>query len=225
MKRKTIILFILIGVSLFGFSQTEDWANFSRYAAANASIEKSPRIVFMGNSLTDGWGSTHPEFFESNNFACRGISGQVTAQMLVRFRADVVDLHPQKVVILAGTNDIAQNPYHVAFDRIIGNIRSMCDIALANGIEPVLCTVLPCNLFYWNPGFNPAEKIREYNDLIRALAVEKNLMLVDFFPLLRDENDGMPLRYSADGVHPNSEGYDIMEDLLRRLGLLEVGEN
>lgn len=211
------ILFCALTVFTFlpNYAQSpinNDWAQFSRYSELNQTAD--PEIVFIGNSLTDGWGALHPEFFTMHNFACRGISGQVTAQMLVRFRSDVVDLHPKKVVILAGTNDIAQNPYHVAFSHIISNIHSMCDIARQNGIEPVLCTVLPCASFYWNQSFDPREQIRTLNEQISALASEQGIILVDYYSTMKNEYDGLRSEFTEDGVHPNSDGYDVMENIL-----------
>jgi len=122
---KKLILLIALALPALLTAQQRDWANYGRYAEANAQLTTPPAVVFMGNSITDGWDNAHPEFFTANNFACRGIGGQVTGQMLCRFRADVINLHPQAVVILAGTNDLAQNNGPIATQHIVENIMSM----------------------------------------------------------------------------------------------------
>ena len=140
---KKLILLIALALPALLTAQQRDWANYGRYAEANAQLTTPPAVVFMGNSITDGWDNAHPEFFTANNFACRGIGGQVTGQMLCRFRADVINLHPQAVVILAGTNDLAQNNGPIATQHIVENIISMAELAMAAGIRPIICSVLP----------------------------------------------------------------------------------
>ena len=147
MKKLFFTVLALAGL-LCAAAQTQDWANFGRFEQANGQV-RNPKVVLMGNSITDGWDNAHPEFFTANNFACRGIGGQVTGQMLCRFRADVINLHPQAVVILAGTNDLAQNNGPIATQHIVENIISMAELAMAAGIRPIICSVLPAGKYPW----------------------------------------------------------------------------
>lgn len=196
------------------FSQQNDWAQFGRYAEANKSVRTPTRVVFMGNSITDGWWNTDSLFFQNNRYIGRGIGGQTTAQMLVRFRADVIDLQPKAVVILAGTNDIAQNNGYIAPENILGNIISMAELAKANNIDVVLCSILPAYEYGWRKGLEPAGKIIALNKMIKEYADRHNLTYVDYHSALKDERNGLPEKYSKDGVHPTMEGYKIMEHLI-----------
>ncbi|KKB49685.1 MAG: SGNH/GDSL hydrolase family protein [Parabacteroides gordonii] len=196
------------------FSQQNDWAQFGRYAEANKSVETPTRVVFMGNSITDGWWNTDSLFFKNNRYIGRGIGGQTTAQMLVRFRADVIDLQPKAVVILAGTNDIAQNNGYIAPENILGNIISMAELAKANNIDVVLCSILPAYEYGWRKGLEPADKIIALNKMIKEYADRHNLTYVDYHSALKDARNGLPEKYSKDGVHPTMEGYKIMERLI-----------
>lgn len=196
------------------FSQQNDWAQFGRYAEANKSVKTPTRVVFMGNSITDGWWNTDSLFFENNRYVGRGISGQTTAQMLVRFRADVIDLQPKAVVILAGTNDIAQNNGYIAPENILGNIISMAELAKANNIDVILCSILPAYEYGWRKGLEPADKIIALNKMIKDYADRHNLAYVDYHSALKEERNGLPEKYSKDGVHPTMEGYKIMERLI-----------
>lgn len=196
------------------FSQQNDWAQFGRYAEANKSVETPTRVVFMGNSITDGWWNTDSLFFQNNRYIGRGIGGQTTAQMLVRFRADVIDLQPKAVVILAGTNDIAQNNGYIAPENILGNIISMVELAKANNIDVVLCSILPAYEYGWRKGLEPADKIIALNKMIKEYADRHNLTYVDYHSALKDARNGLPEKYSKDGVHPTMEGYKIMERLI-----------
>lgn len=196
------------------FSQQNDWAQFGRYAEANKSVEIPTRVVFMGNSITDGWWNTDSLFFKNNRYIGRGIGGQTTAQMLVRFRADVIDLQPKAVVILAGTNDIAQNNGYIAPENILGNIISMAELAKANNIDVVLCSILPAYEYGWRKGLEPADKIIALNKMIKEYADRHNLTYVDYHSALKDARNGLPEKYSKDGVHPTMEGYKIMERLI-----------
>lgn len=196
------------------FSQQNDWAQFGRYAEANKSVETPTRVVFMGNSITDGWWNTDSLFFKNNRYIGRGIGGQTTAQMLVRFRADVIDLQPKAVVILAGTNDIAQNNGYIAPENILGNIISMTELAKANNIDVVLCSILPAYEYGWRKGLEPADKIIALNKMIKEYADRHNLTYVDYHSALKDARNGLPEKYSKDGVHPTMDGYKIMERLI-----------
>ena len=148
-KALLITLIFAAGMTAAAQSAPKDWAKFYRYEQANDTISLPPRVVFIGDSITDNWARKDGEFFSSNNFAGRGISGQTTSHMLVRFRRDVIDLKPEYVVILAGTNDIALNNGLISLENIMGNIQSMCELAIQNDIKPVLGSVLPADKFPW----------------------------------------------------------------------------
>jgi len=194
-----------------------DWGNLGRYLKENQELAgktTNQAVVFYGNSITENWKRFDNKFFEDNQFIGRGISGQTTSQMLVRFRQDVVNLKPSAVVILAGTNDIAENTGPISVENIAGNIISMAEIAQANGIKPVLCAVLPVYQYSWNKTVEPVGKIRLLNQLLQKYAQEKHLSFVDLYTPFVDERGGLPEKYSFDGVHPNAEGYKIMEQLV-----------
>ena len=176
--KKTLLILIttLIGIS----SYAQDWAKFGRYEAANDTVKVRPRAVFMGDSITDNWAKKDMDFFTSNNFVGRGISGQTTSHMLVRFRRDVVDLNPKYVVIMAGTNDIALNNGEISHENILGNIISMCEIAKANKIKPILCSVLPADRFRWRPQLTPAEDLVKLNKMIQEYAKSARIPYVDY---------------------------------------------
>jgi lysophospholipase L1-like esterase len=167
----------------------------------------------MGNSITDSWIKAFPEYFSDNNYIDRGISGQTTPQMLVRFRADVINLKPVLVTILAGVNDIAGNTGPSTFEMIIDNISSMTELAKSNGIKVILCSVLPAYDFPWKPGSYPAEKIVELNKMIKKYADSHEIFYLDYYPSMVDSRKGMKVEYSEDGVHPNQAGYKVMMDL------------
>lgn len=212
MKRILLsLLFVAIAATLLAQS---DWAQHDRYAANNDSITARPKAVFMGNSITDNWAKFHPEFFKNNDFIGRGISGQVTSQMLCRFQSDVIELRPKIVVIMAGTNDIAQNNGYIAHEHILQNIQSMCELAKQNKIRPVLCSCLPAAAFKWRPEMKPAEDIKRLNEMIKAYAKANKITYIDYHSALVDERGGLPQQYAKDGVHPNLEAYAIMEKIL-----------
>lgn len=224
MKRLSFIAFILIVMSSFLYAQdNQDWANLKRFQEENKKLGKqtpdsySPRVVFMGNSITEGWLGQSPEYFTKNtSYINRGISGQTSPQMLLRFRQDVVQLEPNVVVILAGTNDIAGNTGPSTLEMIQNNIASMCEIAEANGIDVVLCSILPAYDFLWKTGLEPADKIKKMNQWIKEYASVNEWMYVDYYSALVDERGGLPSKYSGDGVHPNKAGYAIMERILEQ---------
>lgn len=212
---KKVLLVMCAALPLFAAAQPSDWANYGRYAEANAQLATNPDVVFMGNSITDGWDDSHPEFFSDNNFACRGISGQVTGQMLCRFRADVINLHPKAVVILAGTNDLALNNGPIEIPHIAENIISMAELALAAGIRPILCSVLPAGEYHWRPQVEDVPgKIRALNKLVREYAEERGIEWVDYHPDMATEEGALRPEYTYDGVHPTRQGYDVMERIL-----------
>lgn len=211
MKKIATIIICLFCIST---AYAQDWAQFNRYAEANKEVSTRPAAVLMGDSITDGWASSDPGFFSENNFIGRGISGQTTSHMLVRFRRDVVDHSPKYVVILAGTNDIALNNGEISLENTLGNIISMCEIAEANGIKPVICSVLPADRFYWRPGVKPADDIVRLNEMLKEYAEAERYKYVDYHSILKDENNALPKIHAEDGVHPNLDCYKIMEQIL-----------
>lgn len=197
-------------------AQNADWARFGTYAEANSSVTVKPKAVLLGDSITEGWARQDPDFFTKNNFLGRGISGQTTSQILVRMRPDVVNLHPKYVVILCGINDIALNDGHaVDVEAAVGSIKSMCDIARANKIKPILCSLLPSYKFHWRPSVTDCyEKVLQFNELLKSYAKEQHLKYVDYFTLLSGEDGKIRPEYSKDTVHPTLEGFKAMEGYL-----------
>lgn len=213
MKKCLVLAMCTLATSSL-FSQQKDWAQFGRYAEANKSVKTPTRVVFMGNSITDGWWRADSLFFKDNQYIGRGIGGQTTSEMLVRFRADVINLQPKAVVILAGTNDIAQNNGYISPENILGNIISMAELAKANKIDVVLCSILPAYEYGWRKELEPADKIIELNKMIKAYADQNKLTYVDYHSALKDERNGLPEKYSKDGVHPTMDGYKVMESII-----------
>ena len=203
-------------MSFFGFSQ--DWFGFNRFKADNARIKTSrnyPKVVFMGNSITENWAYYHPNFFSDNNFCGRGISGQTSSQMLVRFTADVVELHPKAVVIMAGTNDVAHNDFYVEPEKVVENIIAMCNLAKANGIIPIITSIPPCSEFPWRKEIlNPGQTIVNINKSLKEYADKNGIVYVDYHAALADENLGLPKTLSGDGCHPNPDTYFTMEEMV-----------
>jgi lysophospholipase L1-like esterase len=212
MKKLVLVSLLLVAVGLF--AETKDWAQFERYESKNKALVERPDVVFMGNSITDCWADTVPAFFADNNFVGRGISGQVSSQMLVRFQEDVINLHPKVVVICCGTNDIAQNNGYISLEHILMNIKSMCELARANKIKPIVCSTLPAKGFKWRPEMKPANDIIRLNEMIKEYTKENKIPYVDYHSALKDEENGLPLKYSKDGVHPNAQGYAVMEGVI-----------
>ena len=210
------LLLILTCILLFQQAHAQDdWANIGRYAQANSEMTVRPKAVFMGDSITQCWYDADPSFFNDNNFACRGISGQTTSHMLVRMRKDVVDLHPKYVVILAGTNDIAKNNGFIVVDDIYGNIVSMCEIAKANKVKPVICSVLPVKQYKWRPEVTDcAERIIRLNAMLEDYAKASRCIYVDYHSVMKDDENGLPQKWSYDGVHLNGDGYDVIEKII-----------
>jgi lysophospholipase L1-like esterase len=216
MKISTLtFITILISIFTVQLSLAQDWANLERFKEDNAQLKvhsvNLDGVVFMGNSITQGWLQDSLSFFYTKSYINRGISGQTTPQMLIRFRADVVDLEPSVVVILAGINDIAGNTGPSTIKMIVDNISSMVEIAMANEISVVLCSVLPALDFPWNPGMNPSPKVIKLNALLKDYADENKLVYLDYYTSMVDEQQGLKKEYTYDGVHPNKEGYRVME--------------
>lgn len=216
MQMRRYLLLILTCILIFQQAHAQDdWANIGRYAQANSEMTVRPKAVFMGDSITQCWYDADPSFFNDNNFACRGISGQTTSHMLVRMRKDVVDLHPKYVVILAGTNDIAKNNGFIEVDDIYGNIVSMCEIAKANKVKPVICSVLPVKQYKWRPEVTDcAERIIRLNAMLEDYAKASRCIYVDYHSVMKDDENGLPQKWSYDGVHLNGDGYDVIEKII-----------
>lgn len=208
---------LLFALFIAGFTFAQDWANTSRFKDENAKLAPPAsgenRIVFMGNSITEGWIRTCPDYFTGKPYVNRGISGQTTPQMLVRFRPDVINMKPALVVILAGTNDIAGNTGPSTLEMILDNLISMAELAKANNIKVVLSSVLPAFDYPWKPGLEPAPKIIKLNEMIKNYAEKNNIVYLDYFSSMVDERNGLKKELSGDGVHPNLAGYKIMEPL------------
>ena len=220
MKNLKFLFTLFISMLLFGSTYAQDWANTDRFKNENAKLEApSPgenRIVFMGNSITEGWIRIRPGFFSGNSYVNRGISGQTTPQMLVRFRPDVINLKPAVVVILAGTNDIAGNTGPSTLEEIMDNLISMAELAKANNIKVVLSSVLPAFDYPWKPGLKPAEKIIKLNGMIKNYAEKNNIVYLDYFSSMVDDRNGLKKEYTNDGVHPTEAGYKVMEPLVQK---------
>lgn len=203
---------------LLNTSSAQDWANLNRYQKENSILKvpssKEHRVVFMGNSITEVWLQQRPEFFANKAYVNRGISGQTTSQMLLRFRQDVINLKPSLVVILAGINDIAGNTGPATTEMIFDNIVSMAELSKVNNIKVILCSVLPATEFSWRKGIEPAEKIIKLNTLLKNYAQEHNLVYVDYHAKMTDTSNGLKKELGSDSVHPNIAGYMVMEPLL-----------
>jgi lysophospholipase L1-like esterase len=195
-----------------------DWANLGRFREDNKKIglpaPDEKRVVFMGNSITIGWIDMVPWFFEGKCYINRGISGQTTPQMLVRFRPDVINLKPSVVVILAGINDIAGNTGPSTLEMIEDNLAGMTEMAQANNIQVILSSVLPAYDFPWRPGMQPAEKVIQLNTWIKKYAETHACIYVDYFSAMADKRNGLKAELTYDGVHPNKAGYLIMQPLV-----------
>jgi len=198
----------------------DDWASLARYREANAHLGPprpgEQRVVFYGNSITDGWARYFGTMFPNKPYVGRGIGGQTTPQMLVRFRQDVIALHPAVVVILAGTNDIAGNTGPSTQAMIEDNLISMVELARANGISVVLSSVLPAYDYRWRPGLEPAGKIVALNSWMKDYASTHDVVYLDYHSAMADERLGLRPELSEDGVHPNEAGYRIMAPLVER---------
>ena len=218
MKIIKITLNILFIFFLLEPSYAQDWANLNRYQEENSELSLptsgDTRVVFMGNSITERWMKNRPDFFSNNPYVNRGIAGQTSPQMLLRFRQDVIDLKPTAVVILAGTNDIAGNTGPSTIAMIVDNIVSMVELAKANNIEVIMCSVLPADDYFWRKGLEPAEKIVSLNALLKAYATKHSITYVDYFSAMVNESNGLKKELGTDGVHPNIAGYLIMEPLI-----------
>lgn len=197
-----------------------DWPNLARYHDENAKVpppvHKEQRVVFMGDSITDIWGRSVGEFFPGKPYINRGISGQTTPQMLIRFRPDVIALKPKAVVINAGINDIAGNTGPTTLAAIEDNLMSMCDLARFNGIRVVLASVTPAKAFGWRKGVDPRQEIRDLNTWMKSYSAKNGIVFLDYYSALVDSDGGMREGLSSDGVHPTAAGYAIMGPLAEK---------
>jgi lysophospholipase L1-like esterase len=195
-----------------------DWANLGRYNRDNSLLTNSKdtegRVVFMGDSITDAWGRSRGVFFPGKPYVNRGISGQTTPQMLIRFRPDVIALKPKVVVILAGTNDIAGNTGPESLEEIEGNLQSMAELAKVNGIRVVLSSVMPvCDYIKPQTEKRPPEKILALNAWIKNYCAANHFTYLDYYPALIDDHKMFRKELTYDGLHPNDAGYAVMSPL------------
>lgn len=216
----TFARYFLFSIFLLGIMQpmeAQDWPNLNRYKQANEQLQKegtsASRVVFMGNSITEGWLQANPAFFENKPYINRGIGGQTTPQMLLRFRQDVIALQPKVVLILAGTNDIAENTGPITLEQIRDNMLSMVQLAKANGIVPIVCSVLPAYDYPWRPGKAPNVKIPQLNELLKQLCKKEDVPYLDYFAEMTDSRNGLPKALTTDEVHLTKAGYSVMEEL------------
>lgn len=217
---KLIYSILFLSIIMGGKVQAQDWPNLNKYQNENANLKPvaqgDKRIVFIGDSITEFWSVLNPEYFAGKPYVNRGISGQTTPQILIRFRADVIALKPAAVVILAGINDIAGNTGPSTLEMIANNIFSMAELAKANQIKVILCSILPAYDFSWKPNQNPAEKVVALNKMIKKYADANGILYLDYFSAMADEHNGLKTAYSEDGVHPNKLGYQIMAPLAEK---------
>ena len=194
-----------------------DWANINHYKKANAELgaplDSEKRVVFIGDSITENWGLLKPEFFSKNKFINRGISGQTSPQMLIRFRSDAIELEPSLIIILAGTNDIAGNTGPTTINMISDNIISMSELAISNNINVIISSVLPVHNYNWSDVKEPNKKITGLNKILCDYTVEKSLFYLDYYSSMVDNRPGLKKDFSEDEVHPNKAAYEAMSDL------------
>lgn len=221
MNIRLSLLILLISVNI-SYAQTtkedfsDDWAALSKYKKENLEIglpkKGEKRVIFLGSSIFEFWKQKDPEYFNKNAYVDRGISGQISPQLLIRFRQDVIDLKPKAVIILAGSNDLAGNKGHVSNKTILDNIKTMTELAKKHRIKVILCKYLPVYEYPWNKNLkNVADQIISLNEEIVAYAKREKLNILDYFTPLADEKNGQKAEYTTDGVHPNLAGYKVME--------------
>ena len=198
-----------------------DYGDLDHYAEANRALlaagPDTGRVVFMGNSITENWAAMHPAFFTDNGYVGRGISGQTTSQMLVRFRQDVLDLEPAILVLHAGINDIAENAGPYSEDRTMAHIQTMVELAMQRGIRVIIASVLPSIYFFWHPSItDQAPKIVSLNARLKAYADGLGLPYVDYYtPMVLGDDLALNPAYTDDGTHPTLPGYAVMEPLIK----------
>lgn len=233
MKKFIVCLFAVSALMSANAQPAQDWANFKRYEKANIEVkqlsQEQRKVVFMGNSITDNWYSRHGEFFKENGYIGRGIGGQTTYQMVLRFYEDVINLKPKAVVINGGTNDIALNNHPYVEDRTLQNICTMAQMAKQNKIKVILTSVTPCEKYVWRPEVTDAiDKIKSLNARIKEYARKNKFEYVDYYEALVEvDANGNPTGRmrpglsdkksdgTDEGCHPNVAGYEIMEPLVK----------
>jgi lysophospholipase L1-like esterase len=197
-----------------------DWPNLAKYAGANAELRppaaNENRVVFMGNSITEGWAPLFDSLFPGKPYIGRGISGQTSPQMLLRFRQDVLDLHPAVVQIMAGTNDIASNTGPMTIEQTEANFRSMTELAQAHGVRVIIASIPPSSHFPWRPGLAVTDKIETINAWLKQYAAETGSTYADYWTALQDGQGGFRSAWTLDGVHPNKDGYAVMIPIARK---------
>ena len=224
-KITLVFLFMSIGINaqvtfIQGGGSLMDWANLKKFQKSNQEliITTDPnRVVFMGNSITENWGVFHKNFFLDNLFVNRGISGQTTPQMLIRFKPDVINLNPKSVVIMAGINDIAGNTGPITIGNIAENIISMAEIAVASNISVYICSTMPAIDFPWSPGLEPGPKVIRLNSILKNYCAKKGITYVDYYSVMSNSNGGLKVpefTSEDDLVHPNLSGYKVMEKII-----------
>ncbi len=214
--KRILIFFVVLSLSAMMSAQNnKDWAKLGRYAEDNAKITKSPKAVLYGDSITDGWPKHDEAFFKEHDFVGRGIGGQTTEEMLVRFRQDVINLKPKYVVILAGINDVALNNGYISNETTVGNIISMCELAKLHKIKPIICSLTPADSFRWRKEVTDVvEQVRNINTMLQEYARKNHIPYVNYFDAMKDENDALKKDLGYESVHPNLEGYKVMESVL-----------
>ena len=212
------ILLCFIFLSAMYTSKAQDWAQLNHFKQANAQLSPPQlgvnRVVFMGNSITEDWLQDSLSLFKNKNHINRGIGGQTTPQMKHRFMQDVVELKPKIVVILAGINDIAENTGYSPVPEITANIEEMTQMAKANNIKVVICSVLPANYIPWRPHLSPAAQVLVLNKLLKQMAHKNEVVYLDYYTEMVNDKNGMKEAYTTDGVHCTLEGYKAMEPLI-----------
>ena len=216
------LLITIFGLAAFvaHAQQNDDWANLKRFDEANSKVPPpapgEKRVIYMGDSITDFWIVADSVFFAGKPYYDRGISGQTTPQMLVRFREDVINLKPSVVVILAGINDIAQNTGPEKMEDVAGNIESMAQLAQAAHIKVIISSTLPANRIPWRPAIDPTEKVIQLNQMLKDYADKNGIVYLDYYSAMVDAEKGLPKTLSGDGVHPSLAGYKAMEPLAEK---------
>ena len=209
----------LDGVNVSELLMHLDWPNMARFDAQNKEVDSDNtdnRVLFMGNSITEGWASYMPEMFDNQTYINRGIGGQTTPQMLLRFRQDVIAHQPKVVVILAGTNDIAGNTPLKDLETVAGHLFSMAELARQHDIKVILCSVVPAAEYPWRKGKRPDVKIPQLNKMIQDYCNENKIHYLDYFSAMTDGNGGLIESYGYDGVHPDEDGYKVMTKLVEK---------
>ena len=203
-------------------AKNQDWANLGYYEQQNKQLtkpsENGKRIVFIGDSITEEWGHLYSEFFSNNLYINRGIGGQTTPQILIRFKPDAIDLYPDVINIFAGTNDIAGNTGLSTVKMITDNIFTMAEVAIMKNIKVIISSILPVKNYPWSEDITDApSKINSINEIIKEYVNNNNLFYIDYFSHMVDENEGLKSKYTYDGVHPNKTGYKLMSGIAEKI--------